>query len=81
MTQVNNPLFARVLVLIHRYGSPEEVEHRPGTRSAVRAMRPCPCGSSIEAAGFGIERGRRVTVRPNVLAAPVAPRILGVARR
>ena len=37
--------------------------------------------AAIEAAGFGIERCRRVTVRPNVLAAPVAPRILGIARR
>jgi ubiquinone/menaquinone biosynthesis C-methylase UbiE len=37
--------------------------------------------AAIEAAGFGIERCRRVTVRPNVLAAPVAPRILGMARR
>ena len=37
--------------------------------------------AAIEAAGFGIERCRHVTVRPNALAAPVAPRILGMARR
>jgi ubiquinone/menaquinone biosynthesis C-methylase UbiE len=37
--------------------------------------------AAIEAAGFGIERCRRVTVRPNFLAAPVSPRILGMARR
>jgi ubiquinone/menaquinone biosynthesis C-methylase UbiE len=37
--------------------------------------------TAIEAAGFGIERCRRVSVRPNVLAAPVSPRILGMARR
>jgi ubiquinone/menaquinone biosynthesis C-methylase UbiE len=37
--------------------------------------------AAIEAAGFLIERCRRVSVRPNVLAAPVAPRILGMARR
>jgi hypothetical protein len=37
--------------------------------------------TAIEAAGFGIERCRRVSVRPNFLAAPVSPRILGMARR
>jgi ubiquinone/menaquinone biosynthesis C-methylase UbiE len=37
--------------------------------------------AAIEAAGFGIERCRRVSVRPNFLAAPVSPRILGMARR
>jgi ubiquinone/menaquinone biosynthesis C-methylase UbiE len=37
--------------------------------------------AAIEAAGFRIERCRRVSVRPNVLAAPVSPRILGLARR
>jgi ubiquinone/menaquinone biosynthesis C-methylase UbiE len=37
--------------------------------------------ASIEAAGFRIERCRRVCVRPNLLAAPVSPRILGLARR
>jgi ubiquinone/menaquinone biosynthesis C-methylase UbiE len=37
--------------------------------------------AAIVAAGFGIERCRHVTVRPNLLAAPVAPRILGLARK
>jgi ubiquinone/menaquinone biosynthesis C-methylase UbiE len=37
--------------------------------------------AAIEAAGFRIERCRRVSVRPNFLAAPVSPRILGLARR
>ena len=37
--------------------------------------------AAIAAAGFAIEHCRRVIVRPNMLAAPVAPRILGLARR
>jgi ubiquinone/menaquinone biosynthesis C-methylase UbiE len=37
--------------------------------------------AAIEAAGFAIERCRRVSVQPNVFAAPVSPRILGMARR
>ena len=38
-------------------------------------------GDAIARAGFIIERQRRFTFRPFVIEAPVAPRILGVARR
>jgi ubiquinone/menaquinone biosynthesis C-methylase UbiE len=37
--------------------------------------------AAIEAAGFSIERCRRFPFRPCFFCAPVAPRILGVARR
>jgi hypothetical protein len=37
--------------------------------------------STIEAAGFVIERSRRFNFRPTPLVALAAPRILGVARR
>jgi ubiquinone/menaquinone biosynthesis C-methylase UbiE len=38
-------------------------------------------GRAIEAAGFAIERCRRFNFQPTLLDLPVAPRILGVARR
>lgn len=38
-------------------------------------------GSAIEDAGFEIERCRRFSMRDHLLTAPVAPRILGIARR
>lgn len=37
-------------------------------------------GAAIEAAGFTVERMRRVTVKPCPLAVPVSPHLLGVAR-
>ena len=37
--------------------------------------------AAIEAAGFEIERFRRLTVAPCLLTAPVAPHVLGIARR
>ena len=38
-------------------------------------------GQTIEEAGFQIERCRRFTFRHSVLDLPVAPRMLGAARR
>jgi ubiquinone/menaquinone biosynthesis C-methylase UbiE len=38
-------------------------------------------GAAIERAGFVLERHRRLSVKPCPLAVPVAPHILGVARR
>jgi ubiquinone/menaquinone biosynthesis C-methylase UbiE len=38
-------------------------------------------GRAIEEAGFAIERCRRFTFQPTLLDYPVAPRILGAARR
>jgi ubiquinone/menaquinone biosynthesis C-methylase UbiE len=38
-------------------------------------------GGAIEAAGFTLESCRRVSVKPCALAVPVAPHLLGVARR
>jgi ubiquinone/menaquinone biosynthesis C-methylase UbiE len=38
-------------------------------------------GEAIAQAGFVLERQRRFVFRPFVVEAPVAPRILGVARR
>jgi ubiquinone/menaquinone biosynthesis C-methylase UbiE len=37
--------------------------------------------AAIRAAGFAIEQGERFSFRPTLMAAPVAPRILGRARR
>jgi ubiquinone/menaquinone biosynthesis C-methylase UbiE len=37
--------------------------------------------AAIEAAGFAIERCRRMSVKPCPIAIPVAPHVLGVARR
>ena len=37
--------------------------------------------AAIEAAGFEIERYRRLTIAPWLAALPVAPHVLGVARR
>jgi ubiquinone/menaquinone biosynthesis C-methylase UbiE len=37
--------------------------------------------SAIEAAGFTMERCRRMSVKPSPLVLPVAPHVLGVARR
>ena len=37
--------------------------------------------AAIEAAGFGIETLRRFTFRPSLVVAPVAPHVIGVARR
>jgi hypothetical protein len=60
-----------------------QVADHSGLRPAIGGGC-CPArdtGAAIEAAGFTIERCRRLSVMPLRILAPVAPHLLGVARR
>jgi SAM-dependent methyltransferase len=71
-------------VVAHRRGALQGLQRGldvvwPHVAGGCRLTRDTP--AAISAAGWSIESVRRFDFRPSVLAAPVAPHVLGLARR